>query len=744
MTAVSVLFAVPNYRDVLAAINSVQASLEKLSKAGISSYDRQKQGAEKSFKETAKSADRLAKEAARAQEREAKAAAKAIERSAKEASKAQEKIDRDLIKAFDKSQKEKTKAVEREAKEQLRIRNATNAVAMREWKKEIRDQTAEHARGLRERESTARTFGRTVGGAVGRAVGMVGRVAGIAATLGGGFTIADSLGKGIREEATAGTIFRGAQNKGGFANQKEVLELASNTAIATGGTTEDILGGLDQFVRKTGDLGSARKILEDMAKLSAATGTNFADMGNTAAEIQNQLGDTAQTMEVMRALAGQGKAGAIDIKDLGQYGGRLAASAAQFQGDLSGNIESFGAIAQLAKKLGGATDTAEATESVARLSSDFAKHEYGFKQLGVNVFADKNKTKFRNAEDVITEAVVKSKGDQTVLKELFGERSIKAALGAQVAYANAGGGAAGESAIREQFASLRATTMTKGDVDEGLKSRLAENDAKINQAMEELHRTVNNRLLPMLPGLIEKFTELIPTIGKFMDFLISNPWTGIGMLVGGAIVKDIAAAGLGRLVAGAVTGVASKAMAAATGATAATSAVTGGAAAVEGAALGASGSGAAAAGGSVLAGVGGLLGAGVGALYGISYIGQKRGEGRVAALMGADESTPEAQQQKLASLQGLLGRVGAQEAAAKKLRSGASTDSITPAEAKALGDTEAAAAAKNLDKLTAAIEKLNQQMDQATEKMREVAGIDVSMPAGPADPNHPSRGALAP
>lgn len=738
--AINILFAVPNFRDVLQAFSSVNAGLDRIARSGQAAYDRHAKAADKSFRDAAKSAERGAAEIAKAEERSAKAATKAVEREAREAVRIKNSINKLEIKDWSDKEREKSRLAKTE--ERSRLNEAKRAAA---------DVKREHERVVREQETRAKRFGGMVGGSVGRVAGLAGRAAGLAATLGGGFTIADSLQRGIREEATAGVIFRGAANKGGFSGQKEVQELATNTAIATGGTTEDILAGLDQFVRKTGDLGAAKKILEDMAKLSAATGTNFADMGATAAEVQNQLGDSAQTMEVMRALAGQGRAGAIDIKDLGQYGGRLAAGAAQFQGDMAGNIESFGAIAQLAKKLGGATGPAEATESVARLASDFTMHQQGFRDAGVEVYADKGRTKFRAAEDILTEIVSKTKGDLSKLDPLFGEMSMRAARGAQVAYTAAGGGAAGEAAIREQFSTLRSSTLSKADVDEGVRGRLTENDAKVNQAMEELHRTINHRLLPMLPGLIEKFTQLIPTIGKVIDFLVSNPWQGIGLLVGGAIVKDIATAGLGNLVGAAVTEVAKRALVGGAASSAATSAVAGGATAAEGAALGAAGTGTAAAGtgvlgaaGAALAGVGAAVGIGGAAVYGLGKLSQKRGEGRFSEMMAMDESTPEARQKKLESLQAMVGRVGAQEAAAQKLRSGAHTDQITPAEAKALGDTDAAAASKSMAQMNAVLEQLNQNLRQMNERAKEMAAIEMPIPSGPADPNHPSRGALAP
>lgn len=745
--AVEILFSTPNFRDVQQTIGSVGASLDKLARAGQSASERQARASAKGFSDTAKAAERAAKEAAKAQEKEAREATRAIE----------------------KAEKDKTRAIDRETKEALRIRNAGNRQALIDWKRDLREQSSAHEKALKDSETRAKAFGRAGGSAVSRALGTAGKIAATAAAIGGGFTVADALGKGIANETTSGIIYRGAANKGGFGSQKEVKDLATATAISTGGTTEDILSGLDQFVRKTGDLGAAKVMLEDMAKMSAATGANFADMGNTAAEIQNQLEDPKKTLEVMRALLGQGMAGAIDIKDLGQYGGRLAASAAQYSGDLSGNIESFGAIAQLSKKLGGATDTAEATESVARLGSDFAKHEYGFNQLGVNVFSDKSKTKFRSAEDVITETVSKSKGDITVLKELFGERSIKAALGAQVAYANAGGGQAGEEAIRSLLKSLKSNTPTQAAIDKGAAEAMEERQRKINVALEKLGKVFDEQLGPLIPKLVEKLIELIPAIERMLKFFTNqSAWVGVGALVGAALVAELTTAAIGVGVeaalvsiikaitipaaASSVASVVGTAGASASTALAggATGGLAGAAGIAEGAAAGAgagAGTGILAAGGMALAGIGAVVGIGGGIIYGLGKIAEKRGEKKVSDVIAANASTPEEQKNKLDEMQDLMARSAEQEAAFKKHRNAAGaivdTDTITPAEAKAMGDSEAAAAAKQMDLMRTTVEQLQQSLQKMNETVKEIAAIEPPPGNKPTEPGHPYRGAAA-
>lgn len=559
--AVELLFSVGNLEAVKREVLGLIPIFDRVGKNGKTAVE--SSGRDQVRAQRAADAEiiKSATAASREKERAARDEAKAVERIQRDAQRSELNFIKAGQSAIASAERDRTRIVESEARR----------------RQSIAEQEARHAESMLQRRS--RGFGNLMGGAAGRVMGMAGRVAGIAAAVGGGFAIGDALGAGIKQEEQAGVIFRGAAQKGGFTNQGAVQKLAVNTAISTGGTAEDILGGLDMFVRKTGDLGAAEAILEKMAKLSAATGTNFADMGNTTAEIQNQLGDAAKTMEVMRALVGQGMAGAIDIKDLGQYGGRLAAGAAQFGGSLAGNIESFGALAQLAKKTGGATDTAEATEAVARLSSDFGKNSEGFAALGIDVFTDKSRTKFRSAEDIITESVVKSKGDITTLQGLYGERSIKAARGAQVVYADAGGGAAGEAAIRSQIKGLKSNTPTESDIDAGAAARMKETSAQINVAMTKFNREMGDKLLPIMPGMINQFTQLIPALARmaeaisksvvpaietiapavklFADMMASHPWATI---IGGAMAAQIASAGLQAVVTTSFTKIAETAL----------------------------------------------------------------------------------------------------------------------------------------------------------------------------------------
>ena len=527
----------------MAGVRSAFADVDRL-------LDRFQTTSKRKFVDAANARVRLERDANKRVEREAKNAARELERE----------------------ERQRTRVVEAEAKKRERAERDRLREEKRARDTAHREEVDSLHRLQRERDRRANTVGRVVGGAVTRTAGMVGRLAAIGGTLLGGFGVADALQSGISNESRAGIVYRGAADQGGIKGPESVLSVAKAAAVGVGGTTADMLAGLDQFVRKTGDLGKGVELLSDLSKLAAATATSFEDMGSTAAEVFSQLKeagvkDVGATVDVMRALAGHGRAGAIDIKDLGQYGGRLAANASKFEGSVASNIESFSVIAQLAKKLGGA-DIAESTMSISRIPSDLTKHSGELANLGVKVFADQKTvvrdgktqvqgTYLRNAEDLIVESIAATKGDLGQLTEIYGERSAHAMIGAQIAYRRAGGGKAGEQAIRSQFAELKATKLTTKEIDKNVADAKLETERRINVAMENFRGAINEKLLPQMPKLIEAFSSLVPAISKAVEIFARNPFAGFGAIVGAYFLAELAAAKIPMLIAGAFKGLAS-------------------------------------------------------------------------------------------------------------------------------------------------------------------------------------------
>lgn len=472
----------------------------------------------------------------------------------------------------EKTMKDATRAAEREAREQLRIKNAINALELREWQKSEREKTraseneerdrlhaAEEASRKRQRlaeqeaaaaEATlkrrSRGFGSFMGTATSRTLGVAGRVAGIAGALGGGFAIADALGAGIQEEKTAGQLVRSSAETGGFTGP-QVQKAARASAIATGTSLEANLEGIDRFIRETGDLKTGVALMQDLARYSAASGASMTDLGTTAGTIFTHMnGDMVETRDTLLALIGQSKTGAIDIRNLAEYGGRLVGTAELFEGGTKGNIETFGALAQLAKRKGGKIDAAEATEAASRIFGEVSMHADEFQGMGVNVKGAGGK--LRSVEDILLDTLVKTKGDITAIPHLFGRQAGGVETGLAQAFLEGSGGktdaASLEAGRKSAAASIQALRRpsSEGEIDEGVKSHLSETNAKLSIATEQFHAAMNDKLLPLMPQMIDQFTQLIPALQRTVDFFTSGSITegilkGIAVIFGAEVLR---------------------------------------------------------------------------------------------------------------------------------------------------------------------------------------------------------------
>jgi hypothetical protein len=484
------------------------------------------------------------------------------ERASRMALKLAEKEAREKQRLAERTAREQTKEAARSAREQEReaaalaryrenvVRNSLRAEQTMRSQME-RAVTSSLVAERRKQERWAHSVGGVVGGGVSRGIGTVGRLAGIAGGLMGGFSVAAAMDQGMREEAMAGEIIRGS-TKTGSMTRGDVSGKARAAGIEVGADPIDVLAGVGAFTRKTGNLTAIMRDFDDLIKLSVATGASMEDMGSTAAEVFSQLNETGQgneTMDVMRTLAGMGREGAIDIKDLGQYGGRISASAAMFEGDLAGNIKTLGAVAQLSRRLGGG-DVAESTMAVQHLGADVSREaaREHLDKYKINVWADKGHTTLRDPEKIITEAVSKTKGNLTALEQIFGERAIKAVKGAQRAYVRAGGGAAGEEEIRRLFTELRTAAISREDVDKNVADSMTEPGRRMQRAVNEMTDTLTRDLLPLMPKFTDAARALIPALSRVTEWLANNAnWSGVGTIVGGAIALDIMKAGVGAM-----------------------------------------------------------------------------------------------------------------------------------------------------------------------------------------------------
>jgi hypothetical protein len=427
-----------------------------------------------------------------------------------------------------------------------------------------------------------RTMGRTgqsLRGGV-RAVGAMG--AGLLA-IGGGYAISSAIGSEKRLQASAAALAnqaRGTEGGGGksFTQlQNEAMKSASVEGIKSGQGPEAVVGMMRQFQAITGRFDIATQYADYMAEIGDATDAGLGDVGRTAGQIFqaiNATGKDAQTsieatMKIMDAMAGQSKIGSIEMNDLAQQMGKLMSATANFKGDIGELAADMGAMAQTAIA-GGASSAPEAMTALMRFADDLVQRGAAspiYKKLGIDVFeremigGQEVRAKLKSPVEVIKEIVGATKGDIAKISGMFGIRAKKAVDPFARIYREAEARQAGTGiqAIEQRFEQFRAVSLTAPERKEAAGARRRQADRQFDRAMQKFNDAVGRELLPVLTQLIPKFTEMIPlladaavALGKFIGWFTENPVLGIGAVISAAIVKDIAAAGIGSAMRGAM------------------------------------------------------------------------------------------------------------------------------------------------------------------------------------------------
>lgn len=401
---------------------------------------------------------------------------------------------------------------------------------------------------------------RSVTGAVGTAVNVGGAAAGIA----GGFAAADAL----RDQADVRRRASALANQAG--NPALKGQLAEEAGSIRGFTGSETLGAMGKFVGKTGDLEAARASIKGIGELALATDSDFETMGEAAGNAFNVIADAIDDpkkriealQKVMAGWAGQGNIGTVELKDMAAFGGRLGGSTRKFAGDPADLLLKMGAMSQAAARAGGASDAAEATEGVARFAADLTKRpaQKALAGLGVNVFASKDKLK--DPATILADILDKTKGSLTLGEDILNAQSGKVLGGFSTIYTNAEAKkkGTGKQAVLDEFERYNKAALTPQMARAQASSRADDPDIQLKEAAKVFNTAVGRELGPVSVQLAHQFAELVPLaataarmFGKMVGFFMEHPFSGIGLLIGAAIVKDIAAAGIASLIKNAFT-----------------------------------------------------------------------------------------------------------------------------------------------------------------------------------------------
>jgi hypothetical protein len=190
-------------------------------------------------------------------------------------------------------------------------------------------------------------------------------------------TVSGAFQRNIGLENAAVAATNQARLNGQDISVGEFQGASRGTAKKFGISNESAAGALTQYQKLSGDLKGGMDMLDGLALRAVTTGVKVDDLASAAGNVSKALGDIpnkgAAVFRVLDTLTVQGAKGAIEISDLATQVAKLSAPARMIAGDAGTNTARLGAIAQIARDIGGASGPAQATTSVTSLMNTFDK-----------------------------------------------------------------------------------------------------------------------------------------------------------------------------------------------------------------------------------------------------------------------------------------------------------------------------------------------------------------------------------
>ena len=677
----------------------------------------------------------------------------------------QRRMEREAVAVVRQANREKVQEERRASAEVVAVVRQANREKMAEERKLENEKRRADNRAKNRAEQNAKERGRLLGGMVGggvsgaaHGVATLGRGAG--ALIRGGMGLAGSLMGGLGVEAGLGRAVHvgterqklatnlvnaslsgpEAENVSMVERQKRAAELGNFAKDIGGKTAMDpnkILEGMGAFVGKTGDLQTAKEAMGELAVLSRATGSSVEDMASAAGDVSANLGDMKNKGQmvttIMRVFAGQGKLGAVEVKDLSKQMAGLAAQTTMFAAGPETAMASLGALTQEARQGGGAKSAAQSVTSVESFVNTFSKGSR-LAKFDQNKVAYKNdKGQLLDPEEIIVNALKATGGDNKKMGELFADvRARSATKGFESIYRSAGGGEAGEKAVRSKFSELRGATLGKGDEAAAFAASMQTAEAKaqlFQQRLDQIAGDMADKLMPAMlkfapvaeqgAAILLKFIEAVApnadqlavALGQLAP-VAAQAATALAKIIGGAVESPKAAAALlvGGMAAKSALGVAAGSSLVQGAVGSGVGALAGGAKAA-GAGLLAKGGGALAAGGTAAALVGAAVAGGMLGTTATDWQDQQYKDRTKTRQALGNEST--VLQQKM--FQGTASESDIKRARelTGQLRATANDDSFSGKVDKMLGDDSAARAGEQAAALEAALSKAIPKQDPA-------------------------------
>lgn len=488
-----------------------------------------------------------------------------------------------MMKKLEKEQIASAKRVERE-----RI-SSEKAVGREQEKQEkywanARSKSRELDARQREEEASSRaTFVKsTIGNGAGRVLKSV-RAVGSAALamtgIGGAALAASSISQATKLDDMSRRIAIQGRAAGTQGMDPNVMRKQfTQTGIATGLAPEDVAAGVSKYVDRTGDVEGGMRHMGTMATISQASGARMEDVADTTWALK-QAGITSKedVQSSLSTLYGQGKSGSFKLADNAQFMPELIASGKDFGIRGKEGVKSLGGFLQVAQDATGNSDKSATAliDVFAELTKHASKMATGEQFSGhkVNVYEKGDaKNGARNIRDIIGDTLTASRGNSSQVEEVLGIRGMPAMKGMLSTFKDTrlaalkGGDSDTVATKKGHDAALK---MWDDRADAGMDFKEVQRDAgdamkgfgaQMEIIQSQMKDIVASELFPRLIELAPKIKELMPAFTKLVkdvvdvaSFFANNPFAGLGAAVSASILYEIASAGLGKIMASALT-----------------------------------------------------------------------------------------------------------------------------------------------------------------------------------------------
>jgi hypothetical protein len=302
------------------------------------------------------------------------------------------------------------------------------------------------------------------------------------------------------------------------------------TAVATGVSADELLGGAEKYQELTGRFSQFRDALGTFAKVSAATGASVEVLSQAAAALSDNLDVSPdELMRVFDILAAQGKDGAVELRNLAEELAGLTGQYALFGTKGAKGTAQLGAFLQVLRK--GAPSAAEAATQMQSIMAEIQNpmNEKQLKRAGVNV---RNKDgSLRDIQEIVKDISTHIKPQD--LAKIFGRSEARKGLITLLANLDV-------------LKDLEDETSKLGTIERDNATWQESAGAKIAKAQARFKQVFNEALLKNLDAIVSAFESIV----KALSWIAGHPealagiaalWKGGGFVGEGAT----AVAGMG-------------------------------------------------------------------------------------------------------------------------------------------------------------------------------------------------------